>query len=98
LNWKLLQTVTGKTQVSLPSEFRQIIVEVCHTPSKVVYNFIICKMQLTDILRVYVQGQHTSGNNNYCRISATKENVVLNTYYRDGIDVSSESSLTVYYI
>ena len=93
-----MKSVTGKTQITLPSEFKQIIVEVFYGTSSMGYNFNICYKQLTNSVRQYIQGEQASGNNNYCRINVTKGSVILNSFYTNGSDVSATSTVTVYYM
>lgn len=91
------QSVTGKTTITLPSLFKEIIVEAWHVANNYGYNYHICYEQLTDTYKKYLIGQGTTSSGNYCRINVSKTNVILDSFVSAGSDSSSSITVTVYY-
>ena len=100
LTWKLLSTVSGNTQVSLPDNFYEINAIVKFRANNnmefgYVYNF--AKIQLEDNDRVYCQGFGFNNANNYCQINASKSSISVNGVVQENTSYISTAQLQVYY-
>ena len=101
LKWKFLKTVTGKTEITLPATFNELLIEVKDGRKNNTVNqyhtLYVAYDMLTDNPKDYYNGHcyAEDTNRNYFSISMTK--LVLSDYHQAGSDVTNLAITSVYY-
>lgn len=104
LTWKLLQSVTGNTPVTLPSDFSELLVEIeAPTESNYSYTFHILKPMLKTTNKRYFGGFYykngANGSPSYgtCKLSVSSTTLYLHELFAYNTNVASSCTVNVYY-
>lgn len=105
LEWKLLDSVTGNTIVTLPEDFSELFILAkagnTQTSNKyIAYSFNIIRDVLPVDDPIFLSNGYaheTSKGSTYCQLKITKKSVFLNEFYNTGYNNTSTAILDVYY-
>ena len=102
LNWKLLGTAMGTNNINLPPSYEELIIKVVNLKyaSKIAYSFHFCKLQLTEEDNIYFQGfckQVSDGIGGAIALNISTTNTQISYVYHNGVNDTSECTITVYY-
>lgn len=96
--WKLLGTKTGTTAINLPSAFNELLVTVSLGNTTVILTLSIPYLDLESSDRQYRGGYATTTTNLvYISVTASKTSINLGHVQNNGSDVTSASTIKVYY-
>lgn len=96
LEWKLVGSETGTTSIDLPNSFNELYIEIGN--GNVIYNFNIPSIVLSSTAKTYREGYFSSGvygGGGY--ISITSSSVQIQDFMINGDNVTSTSTIIVYY-
>ena len=98
LDWKLCQTATGSSSISLPSKFREILISVEYINNKWTVN--IPYIDFSETTKTYYTGHDASGRNSAYSAIIINANIVelaLSTVVWKAENVTSNCTISVYY-
>lgn len=98
-SWKFLDSKTGTTSITLPSNFNQLLVEVIvnNEPNLAVIDIPILAAQLLSTSRSYRGGAPSSNGGVAVVVGASLSSVAIAGVTKDGSSVTSNSVISVYY-
>ena len=96
--WKLKDTATGTSSISLPSSFDELLVVVNYNDNRFTIHIPALYLSENDTKR-FRSGAYLSSTTNYgCSVTATaKASIALTNFYSNSTDVTSSSTISVYY-
>lgn len=100
LQWKLVGSITGTSQIAIPSDAKEIFVKVTRgTTSTICYDYNIPVIALTDDEVQYCRNYYTGASAwHSCMIVATKTYLHLDkVLVANSTNVASSSTIYVYY-
>lgn len=95
LTWKYLGTTTGTTGITLPTEYKELIIKA-NVGTGVYYTNHYIKEELKDTAELYYSG-FNNGSTNTLRIQLSKTNAQLYSVEFNGSAVTSSAVLWYYY-
>lgn len=95
LTWKYLGTTTGTTAISLPAEYKELVIKV-NVGTGVNYTNHYIKEELKDTSELYYSG-FNNGSVNTLRIQLSKTSAQLYSAEFNGSSVTSSAVLWYYY-
>lgn len=100
IQWKLVDSTTGTSQIAIPSDAKEIYVEVTRgTSTEIVYDFCIPIISLTNVEKLFYR-QYWTGSNAYHSgvIKVTNKYVFIHRVLsNNNTDIASTSTITLYY-
>ena len=104
LQWKLVNTVTGKTAITLPENFDEVLISL-YLDDDTSFTIHIPKLDLTSANKIYREGRGINAGSNYfltqVRVCASLTTVVLDSWSdsknNTNTDNSSKIKVSVYY-
>ena len=96
--WKLKDTATGTSSISLPSSFDELLVVVNYNDNRFTIHIPALYLSENDTKR-FRSGAYLSSTTNYgCSVSVTaKSSIALTNFYSNSTDVTSSCTISVYY-
>lgn len=98
--WNLLGSKTGTATQSLPSDFNEVLVDVCLPSETDTLNYMINipKGMLSSSYKGFRSGNYISASNHSgILLNASLTSVALSYAQKAGTEVTSTSTITVYY-
>ena len=95
--WKLAGTATGKTAITLPDHFNEILVR-CNVNSDNYTNIIPKEILISTLQNFNIGGRRTTTNYGAgVKVNASLTSVNLEYLYSNGVDQSDNTTTRVYY-
>ena len=98
LEWKLVGSATGQTEISLPNSFNELYAEVVNNNNNWVYTYNLQYVALTSSKKQYFEGFWLNDTSNgMTQVGCSKTKINLSASYRKNVNETNNSTITVYY-
>lgn len=98
LEWKLVGSATGQTEISLPNSFNELYAEVVNNNNNWVYTYNLQYVALTSSKKQYFEGFWLNDTSNgMTQVCCSKTKINLSASYRKNVNETNNSTITVYY-
>ena len=96
-DWELVKTETGKTKIDIPEGTTDIYYEVADNTGVIFQSNIIPCHVLGETAKDYRSGYYSSASTTgLCAVYIKATDIIINSVNKNGYDVSSTATLTLY--
>lgn len=96
--WKQLEKVVGKTEITLPESFSELLIVVYNSNKSYVYTINVPHDCLTEEPNVYFRnGIGNQGNRDYVAYNINLSRILLTSMFAANNDLTTSATTIVYY-